>query len=76
MTNVWGDTLVYNKIGQHKIIVSYNFCKLYLYTVIISDNMVFQGQVNQHTIKTSIASLFDKKTQVNLIWTHLLVVVY
>ena len=67
MTTVREETLVYNTIGQHKIIVSYTFCKLSLYTIITYTNMVFQGQVIQHTIKTSLTSLFDRKLKVNLI---------
>ena len=74
MNTVWGDTLVYNTIGQHIIIVSYTFCKLSIYTIIPYANMVFQGQVITHTIKTYVTSLFDNKTHVNLIWTHSLVV--
>ena len=74
MVIVWGDTLVYNTIGQHKIIVLYTFCKLSLYAGILSVNMVFQRQVIPHTINTSVISSFDKKMQINLIWTHSLVV--
>ena len=51
--------MVYKKIGQHKIIVSYTFCKLSLYTVITYTNMVFQRQVIPHTIKTYAKSSFD-----------------
>ena len=67
MTIFLGDTLAYNTIGQHKIIESYVFYKSSLYTVILSANMVFQGQVIPHTINTSIISSFAKKMQVNLI---------
>ena len=75
MSTVWGDTLVYNTIGQHKNICFYAFSKLSIYTVIPYANMVFQGQVIMHTIKNYVKYPFDNKTQVNLIWTHSLVVV-
>ena len=66
---------MYNTIGQHKIIVSYTFCKLSIYTVNISDSMVFQGYLITYTMKTSVTSYFSNKTQVKLIRTLLLVVV-